>query len=81
MFEQACVTLRKIFPSHFHSLHLHPPWIGGVVEAGLHDVRDGLALREDLRQVLGAEDVAEGRGGQQTGGVAGERRRSEFGGK
>ena len=31
---------------------------------------DGLALRQDLRQVLGAEDVAEGGGGQQAGGVA-----------
>lgn len=31
---------------------------------------DGLALAQDLRQVLRTEDISEGCGGQETGGVA-----------
>lgn len=56
--------------AHLDPLDLDSPWVGGVVEGALHDVADGLALGEDLGQVLGAEHVPERGGGQQAGGVA-----------
>ena len=59
--------------SHLHPLHLDPPRVGGVVEGALHDVADGLSLGQDLGQVLGAQHVAQGGGGQQAGGVAAHR--------
>ena len=43
--------------SHLDPLDLDSPGVGGVVERGLHDVRDGLALREDLGQVLRPQHV------------------------
>lgn len=36
---------------------------------------DGLALAQDFRQVLRSEDISEGCGGQETGGVAASVRR------
>ena len=37
----------------------------------LHDVADGLPLREYFRQVLGAQDVSQGGGGKEARRVAG----------
>ncbi len=64
------LNLQYTFNSHLHPLDLDAPGVCGLVEAALHDVRDGLALREYFRQVLGAEDVAQGGGGEEAGGVA-----------
>ena len=44
------------------------PGVGGLLQAVVHGVRDGLSVREDLWEVPGAEDVPEGGGGQQPGG-------------
>ena len=33
-------------------LHLDPPWPGGLVQDVLHQVADGLPLRQDLSQGL-----------------------------
>ena len=56
--------------SHLNSLDFNSPRICGLIQAALHDVGDGLTLRQDLCQVLGTKDIAEGGGGQQAGGVA-----------
>ena len=48
---------------------LDAPWPGGLVEDVLHDVADGLPLREDLGQRLGAEDVPQRGGDEQVGRV------------
>ena len=50
-------------------MYLDAPWPGGLVQDVFHDVADGLSLREDLSQGLGAEDVPEGGGDQQVGAV------------
>ena len=50
--------------------HLDAPRVGGLVERVLHDLTDNLALGEDLRQVLGAKHVPQGRCRQQPRGVA-----------
>ncbi len=65
----ASITCNECCCSHLHPLDLDSPGVGGLVQAGLHDVRDGLALRQDLGQVLGAQHVAQGGGGQQAGRV------------
>ena len=52
--------------------NLHTPGIRGLVEGVLHDLTDGLALREDLCEVLGAQHIPQGRRGEQTRRVAGE---------
>ena len=57
--------------SHFNPLDLDAPRVGGLVEGLLHDVADGLPLREDLGQVLRAQHVPQRRGGQQVRRVAG----------
>ena len=49
--------------------YLDAPRVGGLVERVLHDLADGLALREDLGQVLGAKHVPQGRRRQQPRGV------------
>ncbi len=59
-----------IIHSHLDSLYFDAPRIRGLVERLLHDVADGLALREDLRQVLRAQHVAKGGRRQQVRGVA-----------
>ncbi len=69
---KVCIFCARDSHSHLHPLDLDAPGVGGLVEAALHDVRDGLALREDLRQVLGAEDVAQGGRSEEAGRVAGE---------
>ena len=46
--------------SHLDPLGLHAPGIRGLVERALHDLADGLALGEDLGEVLGAQHVPEG---------------------
>ena len=58
-----------------HVLHLDPldpdaPGVRGLVQQRLHHVGDGVALGEDLGQVLGAQHVPQRGGGQQPGGVA-----------
>ena len=49
--------LPRTIYSHLHPLDLDSPRVCGLVQARLHDVRDGLPLREDLGQVLGAQNV------------------------
>ena len=56
---------------HFHTFHLNTPRISGLVEAGLHDMGNGLALTEDLRQIFGTQHISESRGRQQSRGVTG----------
>ena len=51
--------------SHLDPLDLDPPGVGGLVEGLLHDVADGLALREDLGQVLRTKHVPQRRRRQQ----------------
>lgn len=65
--EQTIQTATRL---HLNPLHLHAPRIRRHVQRGLHRVRDGLPVRQDLRQVLGAEDVAEGGHGEEPGRVA-----------
>ena len=55
---------------HFHTLHLDTPWVSGLVEGGLHHVGNDLPVRQNVAQVLGAQNVTEGGGGQQAGGLA-----------
>ena len=47
--------------SHLYPLDLDPPGVCGLVERLLHDVADGLALREDLGQVLRPQHVPQRR--------------------
>ena len=49
--------------------HLDAPRVGGLVERVLHDLTDNLALGEDLRKVLGAQHVPQGRRRKQPRGV------------
>ena len=56
--------------SHLDPLGLHPPRIRGLVERGLHDLTDGLALGENLSEVLGAQHVPQGGRRQQPRRVA-----------
>jgi hypothetical protein len=67
---QKLIFKTYILHLHFHSFDLDSPGVCCLVEAALHDVRDGLALGEDLGQVLGAEHVAKGGRSQQAGRVA-----------
>ena len=53
-----------------HTLHLDTPGVGGVVKGRLHHVADRLPFGQNLREVLGAEHVAQGGRGQKSGGVA-----------
>ncbi len=64
------LNLQYTFNSHLHPLDLDAPGVRGLVKRLLHDVRDGLTLREDLRQVLGAKDVAQGGRCEEVSGVA-----------
>ena len=50
---------------HLHPLHLDPPVVRGLVQHGLHGAGDALPVREDLVQVLRAQDVPQGGLGQQ----------------
>ena len=51
--------------------HLDTPWISGVVQLVEDLCCGGLPVREDLREVLGAQDVPQGGGGQQLGRAGG----------
>ena len=62
---------KLVLHSHLHPLDLDPPRVRGLVQRLLHDVADGLALGQDLGQVLGAQHVAQRRRSQQVGRVAG----------
>ena len=42
-----------------HPLHMDSPGVSGQLQAVVHRLRDVLPVREDLRQVPGAEDVPE----------------------
>ena len=42
-----------------HPLHMDSPGVRGQLQAVVHRLRDVLPVREDLRQVPGAEDVPE----------------------
>ena len=53
---------------NLHPVHVDAPGVGGLLQAVVHRVGDGLPVREDLREVPGAEDVPQGGGGQQSGG-------------
>ncbi len=55
--EVTCVCVCVCVYSHFDSLHLHAPGVGGLVESALHHVGDRLTLRQDVAQVLGAKHV------------------------
>ena len=55
--------------SHLDPLGLHAPRVGGLVEGALHDLTDGLALGEDLGEVLGAQHIPEGGRRQQPRGM------------
>ena len=50
----------SVADSHLDPLGLDAPGIRGLVERVLHDLADGLALGEDLGEVLGAQHVPEG---------------------
>ena len=54
-----------------HPLHLDAPGVRGEVEGALHHLGDLLPLGENLRQVLCAQDIPQGRGCQQLCGVTG----------
>lgn len=47
--------------SHFHPLHFDTPRIRGHIQRRLHSVRDGLPVRQDLRQILRPQDVTQRR--------------------
>ena len=51
-------------------LDVDAPGVGGHLEVVVHGVRDGLAVWQDLRQVLGAQHITQCGGGQQSRGVA-----------
>ncbi len=59
--------------SYTHSLwqYLNSPWISSEIKL-LQDNRSRvLSVGEDVREVLGAEDVAQSGGGEQLGGAGG----------
>lgn len=62
---KVCSILLDVLHLHFHALNLDAPRIGGVVQRRLHDVGDGLAFRQDFRQIFGAQYVSQRGGGQQ----------------
>ena len=43
--------------SHLDPFHLDAPWVGGLVQGGLHVVRDLLPLRQDLGQALRTQHI------------------------
>ena len=50
---------------HLHPLHVHTPRFCGLKQQLLHVPGNGLSVRQDLLEALGAEDVPERGGGQQ----------------
>ena len=50
-----------------HPVHVDAPGVGRLLQAVVHRVGNGLPVREDLREVPGAQDVPQGGGGQQPG--------------
>ena len=51
--------------THLYPLYEDAPTVGGLIEAGLHLMGDGLPVREDVPEVPGAQHVPQGGGGQQ----------------
>ena len=65
------MAFEKVFVySHFHALDLDSPGIGGLVEGLLHHVRNGLALAQNLGQVLRSQHIPERCRRQKVGRVA-----------
>ena len=59
---------------HFHAFDLDAPGIGGVIQWILHDVADRFSLRQNFRQIFGAQYISKGGGRQQTSWMAAIRR-------
>lgn len=47
------------FYSHFYSFHFDTPRICGHIQRGLHSMRNRLPVRQYLRQILCAQDIAQ----------------------
>ncbi len=43
---------------HFDPLNFHSPRVSGLVQGALHHVGDPLTLRQDVTQVLGAQNIS-----------------------